>query len=474
MPSADDLGSGNQSPLSEAGRVTQPTIMWFRRDLRCSDNPALVEAARSGDPVVALFVVDPALWEPAGANRRSFLVGCLRALDADIDGALVVRHGNPVEVVAEVAAEVGAETVYVAEDFGPYGRARDERVEAALGRDGRRLQRIGSAYAVEPGRVRNQAGDPYKVFTPFSKAWRQIGWPDPIRRPTGTEWLRGLETEPFPEARSTTERLPVAGEEAARAALDRFVRHHVEHYAERRNRPGVEGTSRLSPYLKWGCIHPRQILARLGRTTGDDVFRSELAWREFYADVLFHRPSSARQSLREDMAGMHVDDGPETDEAFSAWAEGRTGFPLVDAGMRQLLIEGWMHNRVRMVAASFLVKDLHLDWTRGARHFMHHLVDADLASNQHGWQWVAGTGTDAAPYFRVFNPVAQSKRFDPEGTYIRQWVPELASLDGSTIHEPWRADRSLFGGASDYPSPMVDHAAERAEALARYEALKRR
>jgi deoxyribodipyrimidine photo-lyase len=440
--------------------------MWFRRDLRLSDNPALVEAVRTGDAVLPLFVIDPALWGPAGPNRRAFLVGCLQALDRSMGGALVVRHGDPALVVPALAAEVGASTVYVAEDFGPYGRRRDDAVEVALADDDRELVRVGSSYAVEPGRVLNQAGDPYKVFTPFYKAWRQVGWPDPVRRPSGPAWVTGVSSDGLPDVEASARHLPEAGEEAARAALDRFLRTPVEHYDERRNEPGVDGTSRLSPHLKWGCIHPRQVLSRLGDTRGEEVFRSEVAWREFYADVLFHHPASAHRALQEHMSHMAVDDGPETDAAFAAWCEGRTGYPIIDAGMRQLLAEGWMHNRVRMITASFLVKDLHLDWRRGARHFMRHLVDGDLASNQHGWQWVAGTGTDAAPYFRVFNPTAQSRRFDPDGSYLRRWLPELAHLDAASIHEP--------GAMGDRPGPIVDHAVERAEALARYEQLRRR
>jgi deoxyribodipyrimidine photo-lyase len=225
----------------------------------------------------------------------------------------------------------------------------------------------------------------------------------------------------------------------------------------------------LSPYLKWGCLHPRQLLAGLGRSKAENVFRTELSWREFYADVLHHDPESARRAWSPAMRSMRVDSGRLADERFDAWAEGMTGYPLVDAGMRQLLREGWMHNRVRMVTASFLVKDLHLDWTRGARHFMRHLVDGDLASNQHGWQWVAGTGTDPSPYVRVFNPVTQSRRFDPEGAYIRRYVDELAGFDARTIHEPWTV---LDGPASGYPPPIVDHATEREEALRRFAELR--
>ncbi|MFP4512100.1 MAG: cryptochrome/photolyase family protein [Acidimicrobiales bacterium] len=453
--------------------MTDPTIMWFRRDLRLSDNPALVEALRTDDEVLALFVIDPALWGPAGENRRAFLVGCLRVLDDDLGGALVVRHGDPVEVVPAVARELGATSVHVAADFGPYGTRRDEAVAAALTAEGRELVFDGSPYAVDPGTVRNQAGDPYQVFTPFSRAWKTTGWPDPLRRPSDPAWASGIESDPLPEAEPTADQLPEPGETAGRRRLDAFLRRHVERYADRRDEPGVDGTSRLSPYLRWGCVHPRQILSRLGDSPGEQAFRTELAWREFYADVLFHRPDTARAAFRQTMAAMAVDEGSETDEVFAAWCEGRTGYPIVDAGMRQLHAEGWMHNRVRMITASFLVKDLHLDWTRGARHFMAHLVDGDLASNQHGWQWVAGTGTDAAPYFRVFNPVTQSRRFDPDGTYLRRWLPELADLDAAVIHEPWTADPTLFAdrAGSGYPPPIVDHATERAEALARYAEL---
>ncbi|MFP3905904.1 MAG: cryptochrome/photolyase family protein [Acidimicrobiales bacterium] len=453
--------------------MTDPTIMWFRRDLRLSDNPALVEALRTDDEVLALFVIDPALWGPAGENRRAFLVGCLRVLDDDLGGALVVRHGDPVEVVPAVARELGATSVHVAADFGPYGTRRDEAVAAALTAEGRELVFDGSPYAVDPGTVRNQAGDPYQVFTPFSRAWKVMDRPEPLRRPSDPAWASAIESDPLPEAEPTADQLPEPGETAGRRRLDAFLRRHVERYADRRDEPGVDGTSRLSPYLRWGCVHPRQILSRLGDSPGEQAFRTELAWREFYADVLFHRPDTARAAFRQTMAAMAVDEGSETDEVFAAWCEGRTGYPIVDAGMRQLHAEGWMHNRVRMITASFLVKDLHLDWTRGARHFMAHLVDGDLASNQHGWQWVAGTGTDAAPYFRVFNPVTQSRRFDPDGTYLRRWLPELADLDAAVIHEPWTADPTLFAdrAGSGYPPPIVDHATERAEALARYAEL---
>jgi deoxyribodipyrimidine photo-lyase len=437
-------------------------VMWFRRDLRLSDNPAVAAAARHVGPdgeVVALFCTDPRLGRPAGAARRAFLSGCLRALDEAVDGRLVVRSGRPEQVVPALARDVGAGAVFAAEDFGPYGRERDRRVDEALGRHDVELVRVGSPYAVPPGEIVNKAGDPYKVFTPFSRAWRAHGWPAPAPAASTVAWASGI------DATSPDADLPEPGEAAAKRAARRFWDGGLDRYDGARDRPDLDATSRLSPYLKWGCIHPRQLLAKLGRSRAHDTFRTELCWREFYADVLWHRPDTIHRAFRPEMRAMEVDTGRGADAAFRAWCEGRTGFPIVDAGMRQLVAQGWMHNRVRMIVASFLVKDLHLDWARGARWFMQHLVDGDLASNHHGWQWVAGTGTDAAPYFRIFNPVAQGERFDPHGDYVRRWVPELRSVPGKAVHRPWALDG---GPPEGYPPPIVDHADERAEALRRY------
>jgi deoxyribodipyrimidine photo-lyase len=451
--------------------VPPTTVLWFRRDLRLSDHPALLDAVRAAGPggaVLALFVVDDRLWGPSGANRRSFLIGCLRALDESIAGRLVVRRGEPEAVVPAVAAEVGARQVFVTADFGPYGTRRDDVVEQALAAHGIELARAGSPYAVDPGEVRNGSGAPYKVFTPFAKAWRAHGWPAPSRAPSSVSWATAP-SDRIPVEPPTEATLPAAGEAAAKRAARRFWDAHLAGYDTARNDPGADATSRLSPYLRWGCLHPRQLLAKLGGSEAERTFATELCWREFYADVLHHRPETARDALDLSMRAMETD-GPGTAPRFSAWFEGRTGYPVVDAGMRQLVGEGWMHNRVRMLTASFLVKDLHLDWRRGARFFMQHLVDGDLASNQHGWQWVAGTGTDASPYFRVFNPVTQGERFDPDGTYVRRWVPELRDVPSRYVHRPWD---DPAGPPAGYPAPMVDHAEERAEALRRYDAVRR-
>ena len=257
-------------------------------------------------------------------------------------------------------------------------------------------------------------------------------------------------------------------EEAAWERFDEWSQRAMGEYKEARNMPGVDGTSMMSPYLKFGIIHPRQLLQRLDGSAGSDVFRSEIAWREFYADVLFHQPETTWKNLQPKMDALPIDSGSLAEERFAQFCAGNTGYPIVDAGIRQLLGSGWMHNRVRMIVASFLVKDLHLPWQWGAKFFMEHLLDGDVASNTHGWQWTAGTGTDASPFFRVFNPMGQSEKFDPEGEYLRRWIPEIAHLDNKSIHAPWTLG---LLAPSEYPEPIVDHAVEREEALARYKAV---
>ena len=443
------------------------SIMWFRRDLRLRDNPALRKAAGAG-PVLGLFVLDPALWKSAGPARRAWLAANLRSLDDSMDGRLCIRIGAAPSVVPLAADEVGADQLHVARDFTPYGVDRDRAVVEALPE---RVEGIatGTPYAVAPGTIKNGSGDPYKVFTPYSKAWRAHGWEDPVRAPAGIEWVGADGDERvaamLDEAlQNTPEGMPPPGEDAARRRFRRFVEHDLDGYADHRDHPGADRTSRMSPYLKLGVMHPRQLLAHTSasRAKGARTFESELAWRDFYADVLHHNPKSAWEDLRP-VPGLTYDDHRD---AIEAWKTGTTGFPIVDAGMRQLLAEGWMHNRVRMVTASFLTKDLHVWWPVGARHFLDHLVDGDIASNNHGWQWVAGTGTDASPYFRVFNPITQGLKFDPKGDYVRRWVPELAHLAGKAAHEPWDAED---GYAHDYPKRIIDHAAERQVALDRYQ-----
>lgn len=439
-------------------------ILWFRRDLRVADNPALLAAGARGRDVVPLFVLDERLWSASGGPRRAYLLRSLTALDAGLGGRLVVRHGDPVEVVPRLAAELGATEVHVAASYEPAGRRRDARVEAALDAAGVALVATGSPYAVAPGRLRTRGGTPFQVFTPFRTAWLEHGWRAPAG-PGSVRWAQGPASEPLPpEPDLGALTLPPAGEAAALARWHDTLDEHLERYTEDRNRPDLDATSHLSAALRWGEIHPRTLLADLGRLPGDGTatFRSELAWREFHADVLLHHPEGARHSLREAAPDDSWVSGDDETAALDAWAHGRTGYPFVDAGMRQLRAQAWMHGRLRMVTASFLVKDLHVAWQRGAAHFMRWLVDADVAQNQLNWQWVAGTGRDAAPYFRVFNPVSQGRTLDPEGDYVRRWVPELRAIPGAAAHEPWRLPR---GAAPGYPERMVDHAHERQVAL---------
>ena len=430
--------------------------MWFRRDLRVADNPALLAAGADGAEVVPVFIVDPT-FAHSGAPRLAYLHDALASLDASIrergGHGLVILHGDPVDVIPALSADFEAQAVYVAREYTPYGRRRDGAVKASLIADERHLRGVGSPYAVAPGSVSKHDGTPYAVFTPFSKVWRRVGWDAPADAPADDlRWadLTGVETESFGDRPDAGFELPDVGEGDAHDRWHRFLGTDLDGYPDRRDLPAVAGTSRLSPALKWGTIHPRQMLADLDASgagpKGHTVFSSELAWREFYADVLYHQPRAAWENLNSKMDAMAVDTDAAARRRFDRWTAGTTGFGIVDAGMRQLAATGWMHNRVRMIVASFLVKDLHLPWQWGARWFMQHLIDGDLASNNQGWQWAAGTGTDAAPYFRVFNPHLQQERYDPDGSYVARWV-------------------------TDPVEPMLEHQAERDEALRRLKSL---
>jgi deoxyribodipyrimidine photo-lyase len=454
--------------------VNDTVVMWFRRDLRLGDHPALSTAAAEHRRVVPLFVLDPALLARAGAVRVTYLRKALLSLEAATQGSLVVRLGDPRQVVPQVAREVGARRVIVTRDFTPRGRARDALVAGELSRADIAFRGIATPYAVEPGAVRKADGNPYAVFTPFRRAWTARGWEAPLPAPDvawfGRPHLAGDDLTTMTD-RVEPSLLPEADEVGVWQRWQRFAADGLDHYDQRRDLPGVDGTSGLSAALHFGLVHPRQLLAEVGDSAAHSVFTSELAWRDFYADVLLRAPDSAWNALDQRMAAMAVDTDARARERFARWAAGDTGYPIVDAGMRQLSATGWMHNRVRMIVASFLVKDLHLPWQWGARHFLDQLVDGDVASNNHGWQWAAGTGTDAAPYFRVFNPVTQGERYDPEGIYVRRWIPELEAVADRFVHAPWRAGGGVPSG---YSPPMVDHAAERDEALARYRSLSGR
>ncbi|MCV7279559.1 deoxyribodipyrimidine photo-lyase [Mycolicibacterium flavescens] len=428
-----------------------PTVLWFRRDLRLRDLPALLDAASADGEVLACFVLDPRLEASSGARRLQYLYDALRALRDSLDGQLLVTRGRPEQRIPALVKKCGASAVHVSGDYTPFGRRRDEAVRAALGDVP--LEASGSPYLVSPGRIAKPDGSPYKVFSPFFAAWRRHGWPKPAASDAGSaRWIDPADVAKGVEIPDVATRIDLpAGEAAALEQWKAFAANDLGGYAEDRNRPDLDLTSRMSAHLKFGAIHPRTMAVDLGRGKGAQAYLRELAFRDFYASVLSEWPRSVWWNWNSSFDDMPTDDDAEARKRFEAWKAGRTGFPIVDAGMRQLAETGWMHNRVRMIVASFLVKDLHLPWQWGARWFLDQLVDGDMANNQHGWQWVAGTGTDAAPFFRVFNPNTQAQKFDPDRTYVRRWVPEVDD--------------------DSYPDPIVDHAAERKEALRRYSAI---
>jgi deoxyribodipyrimidine photo-lyase len=458
------------------------TVWWVRRDLRLADNPALLAAVDEGEAVLPVFVLDPVLLRSAGLGRRAWLMAALHALDADLRAAdgpgLSVLEGRPAEVLPGVAQQVGARTVHVSADFAPYGRRRDAQVHAALGDVGAALEATGSPYAVAPGSLRNGYDLPFKVFSPFHRAWLAQGVhePAPAVAAERVSWL-AAEHRVTPEAPDPA-LVELAGEQHARASWQAWLNRTSDgpaDYKRLHNTPGADATSHLSPALRWGHLHPRTVLADLAErpSEGSAAIARQLAWRDFYADVLLHRPDAVTHPIKQEFRDLPVDDpvpGSVAAERLAAWEQGRTGYPLVDAGMRQMVAEGWMHNRLRLVTGSFLVKDLHLGWWHGADIYMRHLRDGDVAQNQLNWQWVAGCGNDPAPYYRIFNPVLQSEKFDADGSYIRRYVPELADVPLAYLHAPWT---SPAGSPPGYPPPIVDHAVERKESLARYAALGR-
>jgi deoxyribodipyrimidine photo-lyase len=442
-------------------KVKKRAIIWFRRDLRISDHPALIAAIEASDEIVPLFIMDNRIASKSGSFRLAYLAQSLQALDESLGEKLLVIAGEPSEVLMDVMNRYVATSVHVSADYTPYGVARDAKVIA----NGIELTQTGSPYAVAPGRVRKSDETPYRVYTPFYRAWCTHGWRAPAAKPLNIRAAEPLAGDRnFPDWNAEVN--ISAGESAALDRWQEFQSNGLDTYDENRNFAGIDGTSRLSAHLRWGEIHPRTLLAKLGDSKAHDVFRKEIAWREFYADVLHHNPHTTWDYYAPRFKEMRYE---EPGSKFSAWCEGQTGYPFVDAAMRQLVQNGWMHNRTRMVVASFLVKDLHLEWQHGARFFGQHLIDFDVASNSHGWQWTAGCGTDASPYYRVFNPIEQGKRFDAEGDYIRKYVPELAHLSAAEIHEPWLY---LDGYSNGYAERIIDHAAERLDSLARLEEIK--
>jgi deoxyribodipyrimidine photo-lyase len=462
-------------------------LHWFRDDLRLRDNTALGRLASRVDQWLPVFVLDPRILGSgdAGAPRTRFLLDGLSRLSRDLARRgipLLVREGRPETVLPRLAHETHATLLGFNEGTTPFARERDAAVRRSLERAGVAVEACPDHVIFRSGEVRTGSGGPYAVYGPYRRAWwkrwhAEPRLPAPLRRLPAP--IPGFAADPVPGPRElgvcAGVDLPTAGEAAADRRLRRFLEHAAGRYPEDRDRPDLDGTSRLSPHLRFGAISPRQCFARareavaaepaLGR--GVAKWLDELIWREFYAAILEEHPRVLRESYRREYAALVWNDDAS---GFAAWCEGRTGYPIVDAGMRQLRATGWMHNRVRMIAASFLTKDLLVDWREGERFFFAHLVDGDPASNNGGWQWTASTGTDAQPWFRIFNPVSQGRRFDPEGAYVRRWVPELRDVPLASLHAPWEA--SLL--ASDYPAPIVDHAERRELALERFREARER
>jgi deoxyribodipyrimidine photo-lyase len=420
-------------------------VVLFTRDLRVSDNPALAAAGTRFDEIVPLFVLEERLL--GSPNRSAFLLEALADLRAALGGRLVVRHGA---VVAETLA-IRPDAVFVAADSSAYARNRERRLSERV-----ELIVVPGAAIVPPGELHPAGGDHYRVFTPYWRVWAGTQ----LRAPAGEAPTIRLPADIHPGRLPTLAELghgasspglPRGGEPEGRRLLARFLETGLATYDDTRNAFSPGSTSRLSPYLHFGCVSAVELARLVQGREGAESFLRQLCWRDFYLQLLAARPDLPRADYR-----PRGDEWREDEEGFAAWKEGLTGYPIVDAAMRQLRLEGWMPGRARLLAASFLVKDLRIDWRRGAAHFSDLLVDGDLASNSGNWQWVAGTGTDTRPN-RVFNPVRQALRFDPNGAYVRRYVPELASLPAPTIHEPWKLGATTLAGLG-YPAPLVDHA----------------
>jgi deoxyribodipyrimidine photo-lyase len=466
-------------------------IWWIRRDLRLFDNQALTEAISSANYVIPVFVLDPKLINSpnASSKRLAFLYKGLAQLDADLHergSKLIIRQGNPKEALSNLVKESGAKRLYAEADFSPYARRRDNQVAEELP-----LKLVSGSCVSHPESVLKKDGKPYKVFSPFMRVWKsrfqiqadQLA-PIPEFIPTPTE----VTSESIPEVICTDNELIFdPGEKFANKRLQEFIHSEtqgINEYAELRNLVSVPGTAQISPYLRFGMLSARNCVYAAQQAMKDtsdgqsrksaEIWLNELIWREFYMAILFHFPNVLKQSFREDLRAIPWRNDPSE---FSAWCEGRTGYPIIDAAMRQLLNTGWMHNRGRMIVASFLVKHLMIDWRWGERWFMQNLIDGDPAANNGGWQWTAGTGIDAAPYFRVFNPIIQSKKFDPRGIFIRRWIPELEMVPVKYIHAPWEMHEELQKEIGcvigvNYPIPLVEHRFARERVIQIYRGTK--
>jgi len=481
----------------------RPVICWFRNDLRLTDNPALHEAVVSKQPLICLYVFDDkskGLRAPGGASNW-WLHDALKTLGeaiAEKGGALFLMRGNAVKVIADVVAETGADFVVWNRRYDQAGLKIDEAIETDLQKRDVRVASFNASLLYEPWQVRNKAGAAYRVYSAYQRAASALGVPEkPIGQPrqlTTFKWQDTLKSLDLAELRLQPKRPDWAkgfkqvwsnGEKPAHKALSHFIKTGLEGYAKDRDRPDEDATTRLSPFLHFGQISPHQVWhgvkdafadKKTGASKADvDKFISELTWRDYAAHLLYHFPELPHEShqTRLDQIGWRKDE-----KALHAWQKGQTGYPIVDAGMRELWQTGWLPNRVRMIVASFLVKDLLIDWRRGEEWFWDTLVDADAANNAVNWQWVAGSGVDAAPFFRIFNPVLQGEKFDPKGAYVKRFVPELGKLPPALIHKPWKATEAQLAEAGvtlgkDYPAPIIDHDFARQRALDQFRKASR-
>ena len=463
----------------------KPILVWFRQDLRLADNPALNAAAKDG-PVIPVFILDdetPGKWKTGGAARW-WLHHSLDALAADLakrGSKLILRRGKADTVIDDLIRETDAQAVHWNRLYEPHAIARDTAIKASLEERGTKVRSFNAALLLEPWTIKTGSDGPYKVFTPFWRAAATIvedvaPLPSPRTIDAPAKWPRSEELTAWrllpskPNWAKGFDALWSPGEAGARKRLSTFIDKSLDHYADDRDRPDKPATSRLSPHLHWGEIGPRQVWHAMQTAKEENAkverhvtkFLSEIGWREFSHHLLYHFPTLPERNYRQQFDAFPWE---SDDRAFKAWTQGRTGYPIVDAGMRELWATGTMHNRVRMVAASFLIKHLMIPWQRGEEWFWDTLVDADLANNAASWQWVAGSGADAAPYFRIFNPVIQGEKFDPDGAYVRRWVPELKNCDPRFIHRPWQS--SNFAALA-YEKPIIDHDMARTRALAAY------
>ena len=461
-------------------------IHWFRRDLRLHDNTALFEACRQAEQVFPVFILEDALrtGRDVGAARLQFLLNSLRELEENLKalGAnLILRHGKSESEIPQLARELKAQAVFCNARYEPYAQKRDARVFNSLNEMGVGFESFKDAVIWHEHEILTQGGKPFTVFTPYAKAWKMRRIPPGHGKanPARMRWTDVICSDALPADSAAfglpcTQTVFAAGETAAQQQLENFLTRKVYAYAEARDRVDMEGTSTLSAHLRAGTIGIRTVMSKLttARAKGTaaqqrscEVFLNELIWREFYFQVLHNFPHVMRGAFRPEYDALAWSDN---EEDFRAWCEGQTGYPIIDAALRCLKATGWMHNRLRMIVAMFLTKDLLINWQRGERYFMQQLVDGDMAANNGGWQWSAGTGTDAAPYFRIFNPTSQALKCDPNGTFVRRWIPELANVPDKFVHEPWREPKL----APQYPKRIVLHEEQRAKALAMFKRIK--